>query len=536
MKTLLKLLYLFLVYTINIYAQVITVNGIKLPSGSDATQHQADELAIGGPSSDFATLTFPFAGATTCTSASPVPTTINQEIDTYGKTILLVTSPSDCPYCRNAAFSVNNAIIARLPNIRLWYAASKLAGATSDCDEITNQKADIPFLANAHFTFMDAYWWDNTMQRAHHNASGSSYLMAPELPSSYRIIDPITRKVTSLGYYLDENALDAAIAKNFTPGGSITVNPSTLNFAASASGLNFSITGNGAWTISDNAAWLTVSSTTGTGNRTVIANVAANLNTVSRNATISIVGSNVTRIISVSQAGATPIFMLTPQTLNYAATGSLLNISLTSNMSWSASGAPAWVSLSTLSGIGSAVVGVNAGTNLGVNIRTGSITFSAGSSSLIVNITQTGAMPQLTVNPTSVNPPQAGNSTTISVTSNINWSVSENATWLSTSVTNGNGNNTFNAVASANATIFSRSETITVSGSGINRTIVVSQAGLTPSLIVSPTSLAYSAGASVQNVTVTSNLPTWTVAKSETWITLNVNSGSNNGNINVSAL
>lgn len=538
MKTFFQVLILLLTFKCSVcFSQIVTVNGILIPDGADADANNPLELIVGGPSSDFASLTFPFPSASTCAPA-PTPTTINQEIDTYGKTILLVTSPSNCPYCVNAANAANSAIMAKLPNIRLWYAASKLQGATSDCDEITTQKTAFPFLANAHFTFMEApYWWDATLGRAHHNGSSTSYLMSPGMPSSYRVIDPVSRKVVSYGYYLDEAALTAAIANNFTPGGSLTIAPSTLNFIAAANNLNFSVTGSGNWTIAENASWLSVNSVSGSGAKTLIASATANQSTNLRTATITVTSGSINRTITVSQAAASPIFTVTPTSLVYTSgSGVTANISVTSNLSWSATGIPTWINLNTSSGINNAlVIGTTATANASINIRTAAITFSAGASSTIVNITQTGAAPTLVANASNYTVLASGSTTVLGVLSNISWNIAENAAWLSTDINLGTGNANVNITVLANQTINVRTTVITLSGGSFNRLITISQPGLTPILSVNTTTSFFSASAQSNTITVLSNM-TWAVSENAPWLSLNVISGANDGTFQVSAL
>lgn len=70
-----------------------------------------------------------------------------------------------------------------------------------------------------------------------------------------------------------------------------------------------------------------------------------------------------------------------------------------------------------------------------------------------------------------------GGSQSISVSSNVNWTVSENSSWVSVNTTSGSNNGTVNVTVSANTSSSSRSATITISGSGITRSVTVTQAG-----------------------------------------------------------
>ena len=84
----------------------------------------------------------------------------------------------------------------------------------------------------------------------------------------------------------------------------------------------------------------------------------------------------------------------------------------------------------------------------------------------------------LSVSPSSLNYTAAGESKTISVTSNISWTATSSANWLTISPASGSNNGTITAVASANTATSQRTATITISGNNVSsQTISVTQAG-----------------------------------------------------------
>ena len=136
----------------------------------------------------------------------------------------------------------------------------------------------------------------------------------------------------------------------------------------------------------------------------------------------------------------------------------------------------------------------------------------------------------LSVSPSSLSYTAAGESKTVTVTSNTSWTATSSASWLTVSPASGSNNGTITAVAAANTSSSQRTATITVSGSGITRTISVTQAGVSYNLTVNPTSLSYTANGETKTVTVTSNT-SWTATSSASWLTVSPASGSNNGTI-----
>lgn len=83
----------------------------------------------------------------------------------------------------------------------------------------------------------------------------------------------------------------------------------------------------------------------------------------------------------------------------------------------------------------------------------------------------------LLVSPSSLNFLSVGGNGTVTINSNVSWSVSENATWLNITGASNSGDDTFTVVCASNSSSFSRSATITIVWSGINRLISVYQEG-----------------------------------------------------------
>jgi len=89
---------------------------------------------------------------------------------------------------------------------------------------------------------------------------------------------------------------------------------------------------------------------------------------------------------------------------------------------------------------------------------------------------QCGSTPKLIVSPTSYNfSASGGTSSAISITSNQSWTVSDDATWLTTSRTSGSNDGTFTMTATANTSTSLRSAIVTVAGGEIMGTINVTQ-------------------------------------------------------------
>ena len=120
----------------------------------------------------------------------------------------------------------------------------------------------------------------------------------------------------------------------------------------------------------------------------------------------------------------------------------------------------------------------------------------------------------------------------ISVTSNVDWTVSCPDAWVTVSPTAGSGNGTFKITVTANDKFEARSSTVTVKAGDKTASVRVSQLSLTPSILVSPATLEADANGGSLSVDVTANTP-WTVTVPEDcgWIAADPTSGEGNAKV-----
>jgi hypothetical protein len=83
----------------------------------------------------------------------------------------------------------------------------------------------------------------------------------------------------------------------------LTISPATQNVNPVAGSATLNITSNTSWTVSDDASWLTLSPTSGTGNATINATYTANTGTNARTATITATGGGFSPTAQIVQSG-----------------------------------------------------------------------------------------------------------------------------------------------------------------------------------------------------------------------------------------
>jgi len=164
-------------------------------------------------------------------------------------------------------------------------------------------------------------------------------------------------------------------------------------------------------------------------------------------------------------------------------------VSITSNLNWSVSGIPDWLTANISNGTNDGTVQFTTQINATTSIRTAIITLQAVNNLLIrsitiiqvgtaTNTTGSGANFFIEVNPDTINFEASAGIEMVTITSNVSWTVRNDVYWILANISlrniNNNVNNSVEVVA--NSTSSPRSTLLTVSGNGVSKTILVNQA------------------------------------------------------------
>lgn len=304
--------------------------------------------------------------------------------------------------------------------------------------------------------------------------------------------------------------------------------------------VNIGISSNTDWTAVSEASWLKVEPSGGSQNGTIRIHAEENNTGSSRESYIVVkpTRGNIPVNIHVTQkakSSSQQSLSVSPSSLNFsAASGSnTFTVNTTNVSSWEAKSNQSWCTASTSGN----TVTVSVTENISTDQRNATITVSGGEASPVtVSVTQSGKDYSLGVDPTTLSFVAAGETKSVTVTSNDSWTVSSNQTWCTVSPASGSNTATVNITAAANSSTSSRAATITIKGTNSGtKTISVSQEPGKPvyTLTVEPSSLSFTYSSDSKNVTVTSN-DSWTVSSNKSWCTVSQTSGSNNGTIKIS--
>ena len=227
-----------------------------------------------------------------------------------------------------------------------------------------------------------------------------------------------------------------------------TLNPAILAEVSKEGGTpSVTLTSNKPWTLAldpaDATAWVTPSTSNGTGTQEVTFTVAKNETTAARNvkAIFTQADTEKTLELEVKQAAGDPIFLLQPETLaEVAKEGGAPSVTLTSNKPWTLTldpaDATAWVTPSATSGTGTQEVTFTVAKNEATTPRTVVVTFKQAETEkeLQLTITQGAAesvqVPLIGISFTESNISlKVGMSTTLVVKYNPDNATNKEVTW-----------------------------------------------------------------------------------------------------------
>jgi pectate lyase len=126
------------------------------------------------------------------------------------------------------------------------------------------------------------------------------------LPYTYTTYAPEVSRCIALNTAGSGKGLREAVDVLAACGGTssnLTVSPTSVSLASTASSAPIAITANVSWTATDDQSWLVVAPGSGANNGSVSASATANAASSSRAGTVTLTGGGITRTVAVTQAG-----------------------------------------------------------------------------------------------------------------------------------------------------------------------------------------------------------------------------------------
>lgn len=263
----------------------------------------------------------------------------------------------------------------------------------------------------------------------------------------------------------------------------------TYNLPAQDPGkITFNVSSNTPWTItlSSGADWLTVSPASSASSALitdVVVTAQNNTATSDRSATLTLRGDNIAnpKTITIKQARTGKLYV-TPMASDYAAAGGPLSFKIQTNLPWEIHTNVGWLTFNRESGEpdpdGRSLTIIATAAPSNVLERTATVTVMAGDMEESFDVVQKADFSVTAVAGTFA---AAGESKTFTIKSDLPWTVSADAAWLSFDVTEGAGGTSsqkITATAAAN-TSTQRTANVTVGVGGTEKVFGVIQEGFT---------------------------------------------------------
>jgi hypothetical protein len=293
----------------------------------------------------------------------------------------------------------------------------------------------------------------------------------------------------------------------------INIDPENRNVSSASGSASFKVNSNIGFNVFDDASWLT---TTKIDENTISVSYEENTSTSSRSAMITAFASagSLTETVTVIQDGAEPFISLYPTGNQVGSSAGSISFSVTTNVDWTVTDDASWVN-ATKSNSGLVIATYDENPS-GENVRQAQISVTGtGGVSQVYSLLQENAQPYFNITPNEMEFGSASGSVTFSVSANVDWSVTDDGPWLTTSKTNGT---TITVSYDQNTSTSSRKAYVTASGGGVSETVTVTQEGATAWLDVSPNSSNVTSASGSATFSVSGNVD-WSVSADGSWLT-----------------
>jgi hypothetical protein len=310
----------------------------------------------------------------------------------------------------------------------------------------------------------------------------------------------------------------------------------SMSGSASSQG-TFTVNSNVAWTAQSSQSWLVPNVTSGTGITNITLTSQANPSEdTSRTAYVSVSADGVsTQILKVVQLKYPKLTLSVSRlTANYAG-GNIGSFDIISNMDWKIASNLPWVTFDKISGTGNATINVTLPPNTGLETRAANVNVSASNGLIVFLVVKQYADTVLYLSADDlVMTSSAACNETFRITTNVDWNISSNQTWLTPNKTYGYYSADIQLSATENRDTIARSAQITVWNKDVDTLILnVTQPAALPTVEPGQTEFNFNSEADTSALTIRSNVD-WVFENENDWIVLEKYSGSKDDTIYIS--
>ncbi len=254
------------------------------------------------------------------------------------------------------------------------------------------------------------------------------------------------------------------------PAPTLTLDPLSINVETPAGTADVMVTSNAPWTVSTDSEWCTVTPE-GVGDGIITIQYTENIMADERTALINVDVEGLPQsVITLTQAAAVAVLAIEPALAEVPAQSGSTDFNVTANFEYTATSDAEWLTVPE-SGTGSGILAADYEENLTLSERSAMITLQGHDLSQQASVIQAAGEPMVFVSPEEVEVSYHPGATTLTVTSNTDWTVTDDAEWLTTTA-GGSGNGSLELTYIENTTYVDRQANISVAIDGADPVIV----------------------------------------------------------------
>ena len=300
----------------------------------------------------------------------------------------------------------------------------------------------------------------------------------------------------------------------------IRTNVPLISFDSYSCERSLLIESNTDWEILSYPDWASPSESKGKGDKEIIINALENPDVKVRTGVIKIGQKGFSYSIEVVVEQAAMNVGLDKTKIDFNDTASSVSLVLSTEGTWSAYTNDAWIHLSPTSGIGNTNIVVSVDENFEESERNGTVYVSIGNTVKEIAVAQSGKY--FSFSNDNLELVSTGGVISLSLKTNEAWTISSDASWISTSLASGSGNADISITVADNPSIKSRKATVTIIPAN-SQSVVLIITQNARYLKVDHTSLSFFAKGGTSDVITIDTDGKFVITKDQDWLTVNPN-------------
>ncbi|MDR1294322.1 MAG: hypothetical protein LBK59_05115 [Bifidobacteriaceae bacterium] len=324
------------------------------------------------------------------------------------------------------------------------------------------------------------------------------------------------------------------VSQAAAPAPTVSLSKTSWSAGAGESSTTTKVTTNQAgWSAEADVEWLSAMPASGVTGDTLTVAATSNPGAArTGSVTVSVAGlmGAASRVVAVSQKGAS--VSVSRSSWSPSASGAITTAEVTTDQpGWAAASDQDWLTVAPVAGASGESMVWAASVNFGAK-RTATVTVAAGQVTRTVTVTQAAAPTgSVSLSRTSWAASSSPGSVPVEVTTNRGvWNAVSSEPWLTVSETSGQTGRIVVVTVEANADLWARTATVTVSAGGASKVLAVTQAAGPRGIDVSHTSWVPAASGDVLSLfALTTSGGTWTASESASWLSLSTTGARTSG-------